>query len=109
MGDEGGQLERTAADNPGRLDVIWDEAKHARNQREHDVSFWEAATTLGDPLSVVIEDPEHSFDEQRFLIIGESNAGHLLVVSYTERSGKIRIISARRATPRERSNYEEGR
>jgi uncharacterized protein len=109
MGDEGRQLERAAADNPDRLEVVWDEAKHARNQREHGVSFWEAATTFRDPLSVVIEDLEHSFDEQRFLIMGESSVGHLLVVSYAEQSDTIRIISARRATPRERSNYEEGR
>ena len=109
MGDEGRQLEPAAEDNPDRLDIVWDEAKLGQNQTKHGISFGEAATTFSDPLSVVIDDPEHSFDERRFLIVGESGGGHLLVVSYTEQSGKIRIISARRATPRERSDYEEGR
>ena len=109
MGDEGRQLKPAAEDSPDRIDIVWDEAKHRYNQTEHGVSFWEAATTFSDPLSAVVDDPRHSFDERRFLIVGESNAGRLLVVSYTERSGKIRIISARRATPRERSSYEEGR
>lgn len=109
MGDESRQIESLAGDNPDRLDVVWDEAKHGYNRTSHNISFWEAATIFSDPLAAVIDDPEHSLDEQRFLIIGQSNVGHLLVVSYTERSGKIRIISARRATPRERNDYEEGR
>ena len=87
---------------------FWDEGKHGSNQAEHEISFHEAATVFIDPLAAMIDDPDHSFDEQRFLIVGESDAGRLLVVSYTERGGKIRIISARQATPRERRNYEEG-
>jgi uncharacterized DUF497 family protein len=60
-----------------------------------------------DPLSLTIPDPDHSLDEDRFLLMGESNRGRLLVVAHTEQSDKIRIINARPVTPRERKNYEE--
>ncbi|HYG82138.1 MAG TPA: BrnT family toxin [Pyrinomonadaceae bacterium] len=105
---EGRQLKPAPEESPDRIDVVWDEVKHGSNRAEHDISFHEAAAVFSDPLAAVIDDPDHSFDERRFLIVGESGAGHLLVVSYTERGGKIRIISARRATPMERRNYEEG-
>ncbi|HEX8072048.1 MAG TPA: BrnT family toxin [Pyrinomonadaceae bacterium] len=105
---EGRQLKPALEESPDRVDVIWDEGKHGSNRAEHEISFPEAATVFTDPLAAVIDDPDHSFDERRFLIVGETAGGRLLVVSYTERGGKIRIISARRATPKERRNYEEG-
>lgn len=105
---EGRQLKPAPEELPDRIEVVWDEGKHGSNQAEHEISFPEAATVFTDPLAAVIDDPDHSFDERRFLIVGESDASRLLVVSYTERGGKIRIISARRATPRERRSYEEG-
>lgn len=106
---EGQQLKPAPEESPDRIDIVWDEGKHGSNRAEHKISFHEAATVFTDPLAAVIDDPDHSLDEQRFLIVGESGAGHLLVVSYTERGGKIRIISARRATRRERKDYEEER
>jgi len=63
-------------------------------------------TVFGDPLEVTIPDPGHSVEEQRFLSMGESSAGRLLVVAYTEREGRIRVISAREATAQERKTYE---
>jgi uncharacterized DUF497 family protein len=70
------------------------------------VDFVEAMTVFGDPLEVIISDPDHSVGEQRFLSMGISVAGRLLVVAYTEREGRIRLISAREATARERKSYE---
>ena len=84
----------------------WDPAKAEENLAKHAVAFAEAMSVFGDPLELVIPDPDHSVEEQRFLSIGLSAAGRLLVVSYTERRGGIRLISARRATPRERKQYE---
>lgn len=65
-------------------------------------------TAFGDPLSVTITDPDHSTSEDRFLLVGLSEAGRLLVVSHVERGDEIRLISARVATRRERRVYEEG-
>lgn len=76
----------------------WDPAKASTNLTRHGVSFEDASTVFGDPLSVTVPDPDHSQDEERSLI---------LVVSFVERRDAIRLISARRATPRERRNYEE--
>jgi uncharacterized protein len=76
-------------------------------RQKHGVSFDEASTVFSDPLSVTIDDPQHSDDEDRFIILGESHRYRLLVVVFTERRGKIRIISARVATRRERRDYEE--
>lgn len=89
------------------LEITWSQEKHAHNLSVHNVSFPEAATVFLDPLSATIDDPDHSYSERRFLMIGKSTAQTLLVVSFTERNSKIRIISARRATRRERQNYEE--
>ena len=77
------------------------------NLRKHGVSFAEAATAFGDPLSITIPDPDHSHDEDRYLLMGESNRGRLLVVAHTEQSDTIRIINARPDTPGERKTYEE--
>jgi uncharacterized DUF497 family protein len=86
----------------------WNVAKAARNVEKHGVSFEEASTAFGDPLSLTTPDPLHSVDEERFVLMGESVRGRILVVVHTEREGDIRIISARVATRRERGNYEQG-
>ena len=86
----------------------WDGAKAADNLARHGVSFEEAATVFRDPLSQTGRDPDHSIDEERFVVFGVSARGRLLVVAHTERGDKVRIISARAATPRERKIYEEG-
>jgi uncharacterized DUF497 family protein len=85
----------------------WDENKAANNRSKHSISFDEAKTIFDDPLYVDFYDPDHSQDEERYLIIGESNRGRLLIVSYTERSQAIRIISAREVTQSERESYEQ--
>jgi hypothetical protein len=90
------------------LDFEWDPDKAARNLTKHGVSFHEAATVFGDPLAVTYSDPDHSDDEDRFLTFGHSSEGHFLVVSHTDLGDRIRIISTRRATRRERKSYEEG-
>jgi uncharacterized DUF497 family protein len=89
------------------LDFEWDERKARSNLAKHGVSFEEAATIFGDPLSLTIPDPAHSQAENRFIIIGQSHQRKLLVVVHTERGDNIRVISARRASKRERKAYEE--
>jgi uncharacterized DUF497 family protein len=86
----------------------WDRAKAGTNLRKHDVSFEEASTAFGDPLSITVHDPDHSDDETRFVLIGRSFRGKLLVVVHSERESGIRIISAREATRAERRDYEQG-
>jgi uncharacterized protein len=85
----------------------WDPDKAAHNRKKHGVSFEEAQTVFEDNLFVVFEDPDHSIHEKRYLIMGQSNEGRLLVVSYTERARRVRLISARPATRREQRAYEE--
>jgi uncharacterized DUF497 family protein len=85
----------------------WDTRKAISNLKEHGVSFDEATTIFADTLSITIADPDHSTSETRFVDIGLSHTGRLLVVSYTERGDRIRIISARLPTRRERRQYEE--
>ncbi len=90
------------------IEFEWDKVKAGSNEKKHGVSFSEAATVFGDPLEMTIEDPEHSSGEYRFLSIGRSSAGNLLVVSFTEREQNlIRIISARKATKKELKYYEQ--
>ncbi len=89
------------------MTFVWDEKKAAGNLKKHEVSFEEAISVFDDLLFVVAFDDDHSIAEKRFIILGESNAGRLLVVSYAERGKDTRIISVREATPRERKNYEE--
>lgn len=84
----------------------WDGAKAKSNLLKHKVSFDEAKTVFGDPLSLTISDPDHSQDEGRYIIVGVSIDGRVLVVSHTDREDRIRIISARRATRKERRAYE---
>ena len=85
----------------------WDPKKARRNLKTHSVSFDEASTAFRDPLSITIADPLHSEDEERLVLIGHSHRHRLLVVIHTERGDRIRIISARLATTRERLRYEE--
>jgi hypothetical protein len=70
--------------------------------------FDEAATAFGDPLSRTVPDPDHSQGEARFVLIGLSSRGRILVVAHAERNDRIRIISARLASKREKQQYEEG-
>jgi len=86
----------------------WDEEKANTNLRKHGISFDEAAKIFLDPFSITIPDPDHSMDELRYVDIGSSEKGRVLVVVYTERGVRIRIISCRKATPSERRLYEEG-
>ena len=86
----------------------WDPVKAASNLEKHGVSFAEAATVFFDPLSLTVPDPTHSLDEQRFVISGLSYQGRHLVVAHADRGARIRIISARLATPSERNKYESG-
>jgi len=85
----------------------WDTDKARLNLKKHGLSFDEASTAFRDPLSKTIEDPLHSENEERFVLIGRSIQGRLLVIVHTERGERIRIISARLATKRERLGYEE--
>ncbi len=89
------------------MEFEWDPAKAESNVAKHGVSFDEAATAFGDPLSITIADPDHSADEDRFVLVGESYTGRLVVVVHTERGERIRVISARLATRRERLSYEQ--
>jgi len=91
------------------LKFEWDHDKAVTNLKKHGVTFDEASTVFADPLAVVFDDEVHSIEETREIIIGHSIASRVLLVSFTER-GKdlVRIISARKATPRERKNHEEG-
>jgi hypothetical protein len=84
----------------------WDREKASANLRKHRVSFDEAATIFYDPLAATFDDPDHSTQERRFLTIGYSSRGRLLVVSHTERGGALRIISARLASAKERKRHE---
>lgn len=85
----------------------WDPEKARENEQKHGVSFSEASEVFGDDLSSTVPDPEHSSDEARYLIFGISNGGKPLVVSYTEREERIRLVSARPMTTRERRAYEQ--
>lgn len=84
----------------------WDDAKAASNETKHGVTFAEAASIFEDPLSLTIRDMQHSEDEERWIILGQSSRGRLLVVVHTERGDTLRIISARLATRQEIRNYE---
>jgi len=90
------------------LTFEWDEEKAKENLRKHRVSFEEAKTVFNDPFSMTFPDPEHSDYEQRYLNIGNSSTGHVLIVVHTEREATIRIISCRKATTSERRAYERG-
>jgi uncharacterized protein len=88
----------------------WDEGKNASNRRKHGIWFEEAETVFDDPQARVFEDVEHSESEERFIIIGMSGAARVLVVVHCLRESEstVRIISARRATRKERTFYAQG-
>jgi uncharacterized DUF497 family protein len=85
----------------------WDPDKAKQNRRKHRVSFHEAATVFGDSFSVTYPDPDHSTSERRFITVGMSSAGRVLIVAHVDRKENIRIISARKTTQSERNQYEE--
>ena len=86
----------------------WDPNKARANAEKHAVSFGEAATVFGDMLSITYLDPDHSVDESRYITIGMSAFGKLLIIAHADRGDRIRIISARVSTRSERRLYEEG-
>ena len=88
------------------MKFTWDPTKAEQNLLAHGVSFQEATTAFGDPLAGTIPDPDHSVGEERYITMGHSSAGQLLVVCHNEQGDTIRIISARRATSHERKDYE---
>jgi hypothetical protein len=90
------------------MEFEWNPEKAVINQRKHSISFQEAATVFDDSLSVTFPDPDHSIGESRYVIIGMSALGQLLVVSHTDRGNRTRIISARKASRQEKRFYEEG-
>jgi uncharacterized protein len=90
------------------MEFGWNPDKATINLRKHNISFQEATTVFDDSLSVTFPDPDHSIGENRYVIIGISRPGQLLVVSHTDRENYTRIISARRANRQERRFYEEG-
>jgi uncharacterized protein len=90
------------------MEFEWNPDKADINLIKHNISFQEATTVFDDSLSVTFPDPDHSIGEDRYVIIGMSRLGQLLVVSHTDRENRTRIISARRATRQERRFYEEG-
>ena len=89
------------------LQFDWDPAKAASSEAKHRVAFTEAATAFGDPLSLTVPDPEHSVGEARFVLIGLTYVGRLVVVAHLESDSSIRILSARSATTTERRFYEQ--
>lgn len=88
------------------MEFEWDEDKAAANRQKHEVSFAEAQTVFADRLAVIFDDPQHSARETREIVIGYSETGRLLLVSFTERGENMRLISARAATSQERKNHE---
>ena len=86
----------------------WDLTKAVANLRKHGVPFEEAVSVFRDVLARILDDPDHSLSESREIIVGRSDKERLLLVAFVERNDRIRIISARRATPSERKDYEEG-
>ena len=89
------------------MEFEWDEDKAKANVRKHKLDFNAAASVFGDFLSRTFPDPDHSIDEDRFNTIGTSDRGRVIIVSHTDREGRVRIISARKATRQERKAYEE--
>jgi len=89
------------------LSFEWDEEKSKGNLRKHGVPFNEAKTVFNDPFAMTISDPDHSSQEDRYIDLGMSSQGRILMVWYTERGGSIRIIGSRKATRNQRQDYEE--
>ena len=89
------------------MEFEWDPAKARDNEAKHNVTFLEATEAFADPLSSTAQDPDHSLEEERFVIFGKTLRDRHLVVAFTERGGRLRIISARQMTRREREAYEQ--
>ncbi len=89
------------------MNFEWDPRKAEVNLRKHGISFTEAGTVFGDELAITVPDPDHSDEEDRYVTVGWSNRGRLLMISHADRGNRIRIISARELTPGERKAYEE--
>lgn len=89
------------------MEFEWDPEKAFQNRQKHGVTFQEAATVFGDPLAITFADPYHSADEQRYLTFGMSRLDRLVVICHADFEDRIRIISARPMTHRERKIYEE--
>ncbi|MDQ3632979.1 MAG: BrnT family toxin [Acidobacteriota bacterium] len=87
----------------------WDKEKAESNLKKHGISFDEAVSAFDDLFNVDLFDPKHSEDENRFILVGQSENERILIVSYAERGDKIRIINARKVTSKERKDYENGR
>ncbi len=85
----------------------WDGKKAQLNLLKHGVGFEEASTVFGDPFALLMPDPDHSVEEMRYILLGMSNQQRLVVVSFTERTPRTRLISARYATKQERGKYEK--
>ena len=90
------------------MEFEWDDDKAASNEAKHGVSFPEAQTVFADPSALTGYDPDHSDEEDRYITMGTSLEGRLLVRSHTDRDNRVRIISAREASRRERKDYEDG-
>lgn len=90
-----------------QLDFEWDLGKAARNAEKHGVSFDEAKTVFDDPAFITVVDNEHSDDEERYITIGMSDRSRLVVIAHTDRGGRIRVISGRKATKREERFHAE--
>lgn len=101
-----GALNALAAQNSS-MEFEWDWLKAAANREKHGVSFEEAVEVFSDVFSSTIEDPDHSFDEDRFVIFGRTASDRYVVVAFTDRDDRIRVISAREMTQRERRAYEQ--
>jgi len=89
------------------MEFEWDARKAESNLKKHGVSFQEAASVLGDSMSMTYPDPDHSDHEDRFITVGVSRSGRVLMVAHTDRGEKVRIISSRKTTSQERRIYEE--
>lgn len=89
------------------MEFEWDQSKAIANLKKHGISFEEAKTVFDNPLAVIFDDEAHSIDERREIIIGHSQQNRFLLIAFTERSSRIRIISARIATRKEREDYEQ--
>ncbi len=89
------------------LEFEWDPSKAEENLKKHGTGFDEALTVFADPSARIVDDPDHSTEETREIILGYSQRQRLPLVSFTERTPKVRIISARKVTKRERQDYEQ--
>ena len=89
------------------IEFEWDDEKASRSLKKHGVSFEEGATIFNDPKIATISDPDHSKDEERYISLGISVEGRLLIVVHVQRGERIRLIGCRKATKAERKTYEK--